>query len=329
MTPKDEISALSLLSGGLDSLLAVKILQEQGVRVVGLTFTTPFFGAENARRGAEQLGIELIVLDITDEHLKMVKNPPHGYGKQMNPCIDCHMMMVRKAGEILMRDGYDCIATGEVLGERPMSQNRQSLDTVARQSGYPDVVLRPLSALLLEPTLPERDGRIDRERLLAIEGRSRKPQMELAQKYGIRTYVQPAGGCLLTDPRFSDRLRELIQKKPDATPDDMWLLRCGRHFRLSSGAKAVVGRNEQDNGRIEACAKEGDALIISDVTPGPVVLLRGLIQDADIQIAVELCASFSDRVEGDIHLELRLPGGEVRHVSVQQRARESFEQMRI
>lgn len=309
MPKNKKTRALCLLSGGLDSLLAVCVLKNQGVEVTGITFVTPFFGATNAKRSAQQLGIELIVVDITDEHLEMIKNPRHGYGKGMNPCIDCHAMMIKKAGEILKRDGFDLIATGEVLGERPMSQNLQALDTVARDSGFADFVLRPLSAKLLKPTKLEQDGLIDREKLLDLQGRSRKPQMELAQKFGIKNYMQPAGGCLLTDPNFSARLSALLEENPSATADDIQLLKLGRHFRLPSGARAIVGRNFNDNEKIAAEMKHGRALMSPSVAPGPTVLLVNGYGEDDVKFAAELCASYSDHNGLDIEIEWETPEG--------------------
>ena len=324
---KRKVRAIVLLSGGLDSLLAVKVLQEQGIEVMGLTFESPFFGPKNARKGAEQLGIELIVKDISEEELELVKNPPHGYGKQMNPCIDCHAQMFRKAGEMLS-EGYDFIATGEVLGERPMSQNRQSLDTVARDSGYADVLLRPLSARLLEPTKPEREGLVDRERLLAIEGRSRKPQLALAKKYGIKSYVQPAGGCLLTDPHFSMRLKELLKFDPEATVDDAKLLNMGRHFRSTTGAKIVVGRDEGDNDTIRAFAKGDDVLIVSDITPGPTAIVRRSGGEGDLQLAARIVASFADNEGREVDMEL-IAGEKRGRIKAAPSPREQFEGIRI
>jgi len=323
-----KVRALSLLSGGLDSLLAVKVLQGQGVEVVGISFVSPFFGSANAEKGAAELGCELMVVDITEEMMGLVKGAPHGFGKQMNPCIDCHTLMVRKAGEIMRERGFDFIATGEVLGERPMSQNRQSLDTVARGSGFEDLLLRPLSAKLLPPTRPEREGLVDRDRLLAIEGRSRKPQIELAEKYGIKSYVQPAGGCLLTDPAFSRRLRELLKNEPDATARDAGLLHLGRHFRLPSGAKAIVGRDERDNGRIAEAALPEETLIVSDITPGPTTLLVGGGSDEDVKLAAELCATYSDSGGEEVDMAIRRRGEEGR-VSARPRPREEFKKFKI
>lgn len=322
------VKALALVSGGLDSLLAVKVLQEQGVEVTGVTFESPFFGAAKARAGAAQLGIELRVVDITEEILALIKSPPHGFGKNLNPCIDCHALMVRKAGELMVAEGFDLIATGEVLGERPMSQNRQSLETVATESGVGDRLLRPLSARLLTPTQPEREGLIDRERLLAIEGRSRKPQMKLAAKVGIRSYVQPAGGCLLTDPSFSRRLRELLEHEPQATARDARLLTMGRHFRLPSGAKLIVGRDEKDNARVEAAALPEEAVILPAVAAGPSVLLVKGAGAGDIQLAARICVSFSDHEGKPVELLLRR-NGEERPMSASPSPRGDFDQMRI
>jgi len=328
MPTQKKVRALSLLSGGLDSLLAIKVLQEQGTQVVGLTFTTPFFGSANAEKAAKQLECEIVILDITDDHLKMIKNPPHGYGKGMNPCIDCHAMMIRKAGELLERDEYNFIATGEVLGERPMSQNRQSLNTVAKDSGVGDFLLRPLSAKLLEPTKPEKEGLVDREKLLAFEGRSRKPQMELAKKYGIKSYVQPAGGCLLTDPAFSVRLKELFAHKPDADAYDVEFLKLGRHFRLPSGAKAIIGRDQGDNESIVERANEKGALIISDIIPGPVTYVFDAKGESDIEIAARMCASYADHESREVDMELQMHG-ERKRIKAKPSSRDEFAELKI
>jgi len=320
--------ALCLISGGLDSLLAVKVLEEQGIEAVGISFESPFFSAANARKGATQLGIELIVTDITDEAMALVRNPPHGFGKQMNPCIDCHTLMVRKAGERMQREGFDFLATGEVLGERPMSQNRQSLDVVARDSGFGEFLLRPLSAKLLPPTRPETTGLVDRERLLSIEGRSRRPQMALAEKYGINEYVQPAGGCLLTDPAFSKRLREILSREPHASARDARMLKLGRHFRLPSGAKAIVGRDKDDNEKIVAAAQADEILIVSDITPGPAVLLMHSSSKDDIDTAARLCASFSDSEGREVEMAVRRCREEGR-IKAAPLPRREFDVMRI
>lgn len=197
------IKAIALLSGGLDSILAVMLVRKQLIDVTGLAFTTPFFNAGKAKVAARQIGLPLIIEDITDEHLQMLKSPRYGYGKNMNPCIDCHTLMMKIAGRKMEEAGADFLITGEVLGQRPMSQTKQSLYVVAKNSGYADFILRPLSAQLLEPIKAEREGKIDRTRLLGISGRGRKEQIRMAQDFGIRDYPPPAGGCLLTDPIFS------------------------------------------------------------------------------------------------------------------------------
>lgn len=267
--------AVALLSGGLDSRLAVRVIQEQNIEVLGVNFLTPFFGASPAvHAAANQLGVPLRLLDITAAHWDVVRHPKYGYGKNMNPCIDCHALMVREAGRLMEESGANFIITGEVLGQRPKSQNPQALRTVEKESGYPGLVLRPLSARLLPPTLPEERGQVNRERLLDIAGRSRLRQMELAEKYGITDYPPPAGGCLLTDPGYSQRLRGLLENKPQAEPHEARLLRFGRCFLLSGGAYLAVGRREEENRVIAAEARPADILLTVEDFPGPISLLR-------------------------------------------------------
>ncbi len=252
--------ALALLSGGLDSLLAAKLILEQGIEVIGVAFSSPFFGAEKGKKAALQLGIPLIEVDITDEVIQLLERPKHGFGRHMNPCVDCHTLMVRKAGKMMKEQDAAFLVTGEVLGERPKSQNRQALEVVSRESGFDGYVLRPLSAKLLSPTVPEKKGWVEREKLLDIQGRSRRRQMALAQEYGIVDYPTPAGGCLLTDPAFSSRLRQLKKFKPNFQASDANLLKLGRHFWFDE-AWVVVSRNESENQEIEKFWKEGDYLV--------------------------------------------------------------------
>lgn len=294
--------AIGLLSGGLDSMLAVRVLREQGVDVLAVAFTTPFFGSARAEKAAALLGVPVRVIDITDVHFEIVKNPRHGRGRNMNPCIDCHALMLRTAGRVLEAEGYDFLFTGEVLNERPMSQNRAALDIVAKESGYPDLILRPLSARLLRPTKPEGEGLVDRDRLLALHGRSRKSQMELARTYGIADYPSPAGGCLLTDPGYSRRLRELLDHDPDPALDDVRLLSLGRHFRLGPHTKLILGRNKLENDRLDALVTPGDATLFVVDVMGPTGLLRGPlafargkpVDDAAMRLAAALCVRYSD-----------------------------------
>ncbi len=288
------VVGVGLFSGGLDSILAVKVLQEQGIGIIGVTFSTPFFGAGRASEAARQLGMDHRILDITTEHLEMVRHPKNGYGRNMNPCIDCHAMMFRKAGDLMERESADFLFSGEVLGERPMSQNKGSLVRVARESGYEPVILRPLSARLLPETLPEREGKVDRERLLDLRGRGRKRQMELAAFYGIKDYPAPAGGCLLTDPIFSRRLRDLFQHSDSVTVQDLELLKVGRHLRLDDVFKIVVGRNESENQRLgELCAPD-DILLDVKEHPSPLVLIRRGAPEPLIRLAAAIVLRYSD-----------------------------------
>ncbi|MFH1523272.1 MAG: tRNA 4-thiouridine(8) synthase ThiI [Patescibacteria group bacterium] len=298
--------ALVLLSGGLDSMLAARTLMEQGVKVTGLTFISNFFGSKKARKASEQLGIELKEVGFSDEHLKMVKNPKYGYGKNMNPCIDCHALMLRKAKEIMEREGYDFIATGEILGQRPMSQNKEALKIVAEYSGVGDKLVRPMSAKLLDETGPEKEGKVIRGRLHNIRGRSRERQRELVEKYGIKEYASPGGGCLLTDPEFSERLLKMFDCWPDCNGQDVKLLRYGRVFwlkkRMAANEKTngceysliVVGRNKNECEKLENLAKKGDvAMELKDVK-GPLTVLRifnfqfSIFNDFEVQVPEKL-----------------------------------------
>ncbi len=271
--------ALVLFSGGLDSLLAARLLRDLCDGVTAVCFTSPFFGSDDARKGARDLGIELVEEDLTGTLIGILRAPRHGFGKNMNPCVDCHTAMIAAALARLEEWGADFLATGEVLGERPMSQNRRALETVARESGAGDLLLRPLSAKLLPPTRPEREGWVDREALLSIQGRSRKPQMELAEGWGIAGYRSPAGGCLLTDPGFARRLRELLREVPGFDRDDLELLKVGRH-RWSGKHRLVLGRNDAENRRLEEMALPTDHLFRERERPGPTALVRTEPRDA-------------------------------------------------
>jgi tRNA-specific 2-thiouridylase len=286
--------AIALLSGGLDSVIAVRVIQEQGIEVVGMTFSTPFFGPGKAQKAAEEIGLPLVVLDITDEHLAMLRAPRYGYGRNMNPCIDCHTLMLLKAGERMQESDADFIFTGEVLGQRPMSQTRQSLHVVAKNSGYEPYILRPLSAKRLPPTKPEEEGKVDRERLLDIQGRGRKRQMELAKYYGISEYSNPAGGCLLTDPVFSRRLRDLFQHMEHPRRRDLELLKAGRHFRIGRDAKVIVGRNKRENAFILELAEPADTILTIRDYPGPTTLIPYGGNAEALNSAAALCAFYSD-----------------------------------
>jgi tRNA U34 2-thiouridine synthase MnmA/TrmU len=289
--------AIAMLSGGLDSILAAKVVKDLGIELLGLHFVAPVYSASGSSRTAAQknaawLGIPLKVIPIKDEFLEIIKNPKYGYGSQFNPCIDCRILSLRKAKEYMDDAGASFIVTGEVLGERPMSQRRGALTIIDQQTGLGDYVLRPLCARHMAPTLPEREGIVDRERLLGIQGRSRKPQFALAEKYGITEYSQPAGGCLLTDPAFARRLEDL-SAHDDVSLDNIYLLKLGRHFRLGKHSKAIIGRNEQDNQRLEALAKEGDIMLEMRDSMGPLCIIKGDISKDDIEQAASIMAKYS------------------------------------
>jgi len=290
--------ALALLSGGLDSILAARLIMEQGLEVVGLCFVTPFFGAENATKAARRLGIELVEHDLTEAFLEMLKNPRYGFGGNMNPCIDCHGLMLRTAHSLLDKYGASFLITGEVLGERPMSQTRGGLNAVLKLSGDRDLVLRPLSAKLLAPTRPEREGWVNRERLLDLSGRGRKRQEELARQFGITDYPQPAGGCLLTDIKFSQRLRELKDHEGWGRRD-IELLKIGRHFRLGDRTKLVLGRNQEENRMILRLAGHEDCWLRPQrPIKGPCGILRGPADEETKLMASGIISRYCDAAQG-------------------------------
>lgn len=294
---RSETSALVLLSGGLDSILVIKILQEQQVDVTGLTFVSYFFNANSAKRAADKLKAKLKIVDFSDEHLEMVKGPRYGYGKAMNPCIDCHLLMLKRAKKIMEEEGFDFVATGEVLGERPMSQNKSALELIEKESGLKEYLLRPLSAKLLSLTIAEQKGLINRDKLFDISGRSRKRQITLAKEYGIKEYPTPAGGCLLTDLQFGQRLRELLDHWPNAQGKDVQLLKLGRHFWVGND-KIVVGRNEQENKQIEKLTQKGDVLIEPKEFVGPTILIKSKkeVLEKSLIKAKELMIKYSPKL---------------------------------
>ena len=276
-------------------MLAAELLRRQGVDVTCISFVTPFFGASKAQKAAAALGIPLIVKEISAEHLAMVKNPRYGYGGNMNPCIDCHAMMFRLAGEMMAEQGFDFIFSGEVLGQRPMSQNRSALLAVSKHSGYAKKILRPLSAQVLPITEMEEAGLVDRARLLDIQGRTRRRQKEYAAAWGVKDYPPSGGGCLLTEERFSDKLRDLFTHDPEADVHSVELLKIGRQFRLSPAAKLIVGRNEADNEHLGALATPDDYLLKVPDVAGPCGLLIGTPDAADQDLACGIVASYGKR----------------------------------
>ena len=288
------VYALNLLSGGLDSRLAACVLSEQGVHVHGVCFESPFFSATPAREAAAQLGIPLHTVDFTADIVSLLDNPKHGFGSRMNPCIDCHAAMIRRA-DCLRKDlNFHCVATGEVLDQRPMSQNWRSLDIVARESGCGHVLLRPLSARLLPETEVEKLGFVDRSRLLSLSGRGRKEQIRLAKLYGLDSYPSPAGGCRLTEPGFCRRLKDLRDHEGLGGRRALELLRHGRHVRLTDSLKLVVGRHEQDNAVLEGGAELYDLVLRVKDYPGPTGILSLMASEQQIAWAAAICARYSD-----------------------------------
>ena len=293
--------ALVMFSGGLDSILAAKILEEQGIEVLCVNFKSYFFDERLAVEMAKKFGFKLRVIDFSKEHLELVKNPKYGYGKAMNPCLDCHILMLKKLKEIMEKENFDFVATGEVLGERPMSQTKKALKIVEEESSLKGYLLRPLSAKLLEETIPEKKKLVDREKLFDIKGRSRKRQIELAKKFGIESYPTPAGGCLLTDLEFGKKLRELLKIFPNCDGNDIELLKNGRQFWLGK-IKIVVGRNEEENLNLKKLARENDVLVELTNYPGPLTLIRNYgekkISKLAIEKAKELTKYYSTKARG-------------------------------
>jgi tRNA U34 2-thiouridine synthase MnmA/TrmU len=292
---KKKIKALVLFSGGLDSLLVVKILEKQGLEVTGICFSSVFFGAEKAQKIAEVNNIKLVTKNFSEDILNLVKSPPHGLGKNMNPCVDCHAKMFQRANEFATKNGYSFLASGEVLGQRPFSQNKQALLKVSETAGLE--ILRPLSAKLLSETEIEKTGLVDRNKLFGIQGRQRNKQLKLAKKLGVKEFEAPAGGCLLTDPGFSLRLKKALNEFSEITFNDLELLKWGRVYwkKLKNQEKpvlVVIGRHKDDNEVLEKIfSPKTDLLFKPKDIPGPNVLIRFFedikdFQDQEIEIEI-------------------------------------------
>ena len=291
-----KVKALALFSGGLDSTLATKLILSQGIEVVAINFVSPFCTCKKGERvteAAKQLGVPLKFVDVGDEYLKMVQKPKYGYGKNINPCIDCRIFILRKAKKIAKEIGASLIFTGEVLGERPMSQNIKAMKIIEEEAGLKGKLLRPLSARLLPETVVEKEDLVDREKLLGIHGRSRKPQIKLAKKLNIKDYPSPAGGCLLTCKEYANKLRDIFQHKKRCSMADMSLLKVGRHFRLSKN-KIIVGRNEEENKVLTAKKMVNDYYFEVPNIGSPITVLQGAKTKHAIRTAAELTAFYSD-----------------------------------
>lgn len=295
-----QIKALGLCSGGLDSILSAMVLKTQGIDVTWVCFETPFFSSGSAQNASETTGIPLIRVDITEKYMEMMKNPRAGFGRNMNPCMDCHALMFSIAGEMMVQKGFHFLFSGEVVGQRPKSQTKNSLRYVEKNSGFSGKILRPLSAKLMPPTIMEETGLVDREKLYDISGRSRKVQTELAEEFGISEYPSPAGGCLLTDPIFSRKLKDLLQSVENPEKNQLYLLSHGRHFRLDAETRVIAGRNRQDNENIMKYYDHSrDVLIRHDEKPGPTVILTGNISSRNIRTAAGICAAYAKTTPGE------------------------------
>ncbi|MBU1912254.1 MAG: 7-cyano-7-deazaguanine synthase [Candidatus Omnitrophica bacterium] len=307
--------AVALLSGGLDSTLAIKLMLDQGVEVHALNFLTVFCNCTSkgcrhqATKVAEKFSVPIKVMNITKEYMEVVKNPKYPRGRNMNPCIDCRIFTFKKAKEFMKEIGASFIITGEVTGQRPMSQRKQAIMTIEKESGLEGLIVRPLSAKFFEPTLPEKSGIINRDKLLDIDGRRRTRQIALAKDLGINDYPCPAGGCLLTDKCFSERLKDLLKYNARYDINDLHLLKIGRHFKISDELRFLVGRDEQENAKLVSFSKAGDYIFdILDI-PSAVGLARGKVMENDIEKMASILARYSDSNGKSVIVSYRqLPG---------------------
>lgn len=327
--------AVALISGGLDSMLAARLIKDQGIHVEGINFFTGFCveghthairaskqdkpKRNNALWSAEQVGIKLHIVDVIDDYKDVVINPKHGYGAHLNPCLDCKGFMVGKAREWMEANHFDFIITGEVIGQRPMSQRKDTMPVIARESGAFDRLLRPLCAKLLPETMPEREGWVDREKLLDFSGRNRKPQMALAAQYGFTDYAQPAGGCcFLTDENYTVRLSDLWtnRRTKNYELDDILLLKIGRHLRPRPNFKLIVGREEGENNFLNGYRRDFTHLIATSHV-GPLALVDGTADDSDLELAARLLARFGQgRNAEKVTIALHVRGAAVRSLDV-------------
>lgn len=297
---EEKARAIGLFSGGLDSIIAASLVMEQGIEVELVNFTTVFFDRAfkesvmaSAQKAADGIGKPLTVIDLSAEFFSVLKDPAYGYGSAMNPCIDCRIFMLKKAKGYMAERGASFVFTGEVLGQRPFSQRRDAMRIIERESGLKGFLLRPLSARLMSPTVAEEKGIIDRSKLLSMSGRSRKPQMALAKRFGIEEYPASGGGCVLTEKEFAVKLRDLMKHEPDFDAGDIELLKHGRHFRISPASKLVVGRDAQENYRIASLARKDDVMFHARDPLGPVCLLRGADPGSTFEEAMSILARYA------------------------------------
>jgi tRNA-uridine 2-sulfurtransferase len=288
---------IHLYSGGLDSMISAKLLLDQGIELIGLHFILPFMSpaadplAFISSQRAKYIGLSLRFERCGVDYMKMAQNPPHGFGSHMNPCIDCKIFFLRRAAEIMREEGASFVSTGEVIGQRPMSQKKDMLNHILKEAGLEGRLLRPLSALKLKSTIAENEGIVDRSRLLDISGRGRYRQMALAAQWGITDYAAPAGGCLFTDPNVARRIKDLYEHHASFSLDDVYLLSLGRHFRMNDSMKFIVPRNEEETQELETYADKADLFIRPDFA-GPCLFVRGECKNEDIEFLVSVIVRY-------------------------------------
>jgi tRNA U34 2-thiouridine synthase MnmA/TrmU len=330
--------AVALLSGGLDSTLAVKLMIDQGIDVTAIHFTSVFCNCSpktagckmHARKVAEEFSVPIYVIHKGMDYIKMVENPPHGHGSAINACIDCRIYMLRKVKEMMPEMGASFVITGEVLGQRPMSQQRHTIRLIEKESGLQDLILRPLSAQHFAPTLPEREGIVDRDKLLNISGRGRKEQFALAKNLGVKDYPCPAGGCLLTDKVIAARLRDLFDHTSDYNHTDLVLLTLGRHYRLHPDLKIILGRNQEENERLISLAKDGQSIFEPDDFRGPTILALGRL-DAEREATIgEIIVGHSQDKKTEYQVKkTTYPDGNSIQFTAQRQPREIWDKYRL
>jgi tRNA U34 2-thiouridine synthase MnmA/TrmU len=332
--------AVALLSGGLDSTLAVKMIIDQGIEVHALNFTSAFCTCttsarkaggckSESRRVAEEFGIPIKVMLKGDDYMDVVRDPAHGYGKGMNPCVDCRIYMFKAAKKYMDEIGASFILTGEVLGQRPMSQRRDSMRIIERESGLDGLILRPLCAGHLEPTIAEKEGLVDRKKLLSVAGRGRRPQMDLAEELGVNDYPCPSGGCLLTDVTFSKKVRDLFDNKEKIEKKDLMLLKIGRHLR-HEGFKIIVGRDEADNARLKTLVSPGYTVVEPATFPGPLVVITGKATESVQKFAGGLILRYaSAKTAGDKRVRVSFNGDSMEFVPEKPVTEEELKEARV
>jgi tRNA-uridine 2-sulfurtransferase len=301
--------AISLLSGGLDSALATKLILDQGIEVVGLHFTSHFASKSDKKRGiqavktANELGIRLIIKNKGPEYLEIIKKPRYGYGKNMNPCIDCRIFMLQKTEAIMSQEEAGFLITGEVVGQRPMSQKKHTIELIERRSGLDGLIVRPLSAKLFPPTKPEQEGIVDREKLFNLSGRSRETQYNLVAFHNMKEFARPGGGCLLTDPIFGCKLKDFMSTEPEFTTKDIEFLTLGRYFRLNKETTLFLGRNHEENEQLESIWEAPYVLLSPCCFKGPTAVLRGALTEETVKIAANIMAFYSKYTASPIIIE--------------------------